>query len=471
MAVPRRLTDIAPAAIAVAIAALWPLTAWAFNPILLPAVLVVGAVAVVVLWKPEAGLAVALALTPLVGLQLPQSSGPVQLPAEPFRVLVPLLIIGVVLYSLIIGKAKRRVLPPVALGIALLIIAALLSSLQAIDPSKSISDLALLLIGATLFFAVLTICTERDQLLLLVAGALLGLLVASVQGIGQHFSGVYSTQGFIAGGEAQVRVQGAFGHPDDYGGYLALLIPLAAAVMATPQLRPSLRLLAGAAALAAVPALVFSYARGATATLAVGSLIWLLIFRPKAAALTAVILAAAVMTLAPSTFLERFNPGKAGGDVTLRADLSRSALEIYSAEPLLGVGLNNFADAYADLPSSEGAQKRLLHNEQVLVPTTSTGQYLTTLAEQGLLGFVALSTFFVLALTSAYRACKVHDRALAGIALGIGMGVASLVLYSLVDVALQVDRLLPLFALLAIAVNAQRIGRPPREPSEEGALG
>lgn len=464
MALPRRFTEIAPALVAVAIAALWPLSAYALDPLLLPALLAVAAAALVVLWKPEAGLALALALTPLVGLELPQADiGAVSIPAEPFRVLVPLLIFGVLLYSLLIGRTKSQSLPRLTLGIALLIAAALLSSFQAIDPERSVADVTLLLTAATLFLAVITICTERDQLLVIVAGAVVALLIASVHGIGQHFSGVFSSQGIAAGEGSAGRVQGSFGHPDDYAGFLALLIPLAAAVTTTKELPSRLRLLAGTAAVAAIPALIYSYARGATLTLIVGSLIWLAFLRPRVAVTVAVILALAVVALAPSTLRERFDPSSAEGDITLRADISQSSLDIYSQRPLLGVGVANFSDAYAELPSSEGAQKRLLHNDQLLVPTTSTGQYLTTLAEQGLVGFAALGFFFVLAIGTVYRACRARDPAVAGIALGIGMAVASLVLYSLTDATLQVNRVLVLFALLAVAANVERaFGPAPR---------
>ncbi len=285
--------------------------------------------------------------------------------------------------------------------------AALVSSVQALEPSEAVADVFLLLTASALFVAILNICRTRDQLLVVVAGALCALLIASVHGVVQHFEGVFSTQGFVAGGESVGRVQGSFGHPNEYAGFVALLLPLAVAVAATKELPSQLRLLAGAAALAAVPALNYSYARTAIASLVLAALIWLLIMRPKLALIAAVVVAVGAVALAPGVLKERFNPESAADDVALRTDVAQSALDIYGEQPLLGVGVNNFQTAYSEHLATETAgQRRLLHNEQLLVPTASPSQYLNTLAEQGLVGIGALAVFLLLALGSAWRSAR-----------------------------------------------------------------
>jgi O-antigen ligase len=141
-----------------------------------------------------------------------------------------------------------------------------------------------------------------------------------------------------------------------------------------------------------------------------GALIWLLIMRPKFALITALVVAVGAVVLVPAVLKERFNPESARADVALRTDVAQSALDIYSEHPLLGVGVNNFQTAYSERRSAETAgQHRLLHNEQLLVPTASPSQYLNTLAEQGLVGIGALAIFLLLALGSAWRVSKARD--------------------------------------------------------------
>ena len=100
-----------------------------------------------------------------------------------------------------------------------------------------------------------------------------------------------------------------------------------------------------------------------------GALIWLLIMRPKLAVISCRG-RRRCGSLAPAVLKERFNPESAEGDVALRTDVAQSALDIYSEHPLLGVGVNNFQTAYSERMATETAgQRRLLHNEQLLVPT------------------------------------------------------------------------------------------------------
>ena len=455
--------------IGVGVAALWPLTAYALNPLLLPTALLLGAIVLAVLRRPEYGLAVAVAITPLTGLEIDQQLGAnFTLPREPFKFLLPLIVFGVLVYGALLQGPDRRKLPGVSVGITLLIGAALVSSVQGLEPSEAVADVFLLLTASALFVAILNICRTRDQLLVVVAGALCALLIASVHGVVQHFEGVFSTQGFVAGGESVGRVQGSFGHPNEYAGFVALLLPLAVAVAATKELPSQLRLLAGAAALAAVPALNYSYARAAIASLVLGALIWLLIMRPKLAVIAAVVVAVGAVALAPGVLKERFNPESAEDDVALRSDVAQSALDIYGEDPLLGVGVNNFQTAYSERFAAETAgQRRLLHNEQLLVPTASPSQYLNTLAEQGLVGIGALAIFLLLALGSAWRVSKARDPAVRGLGLGIGIAVLAVVLYSLAEISLQEVQVVILFTLLGIATTAESAFRWPRTESEQ----
>jgi O-antigen ligase len=451
-----RAADLWPLVIAAALAALWPLTAYALHPLLLPAMLVAVLIVVVVLRKPEYGIATALALAPLTNTVLDAGpSAAVSIPAKPFQMLVPGIAMGVMLYGALTLRSEERVgrarwltalvLIFVAVGIA--------ASLQAFVPSSSVTKVFALLAAAALFIAVHQICRERKQLVIVAAGAVAGLMLASIQGLLEQVTGSFHTFGAGPGGSSVGRVQGSFGHPNAYGGYLAVLLPLAVAFAVSKCFSTRLRWFGGVAVALAVPALILSYSRGAVGALAIGSIIWLALVRPRLALVAAAAVAVAGLLFAPAAFKDRFSSRETTADVGLRSDIWSSAIDIYSERPLLGVGLNNFPDAYSQLPStlSTGAQRRLLHRSQILVPPHAQNLYLNVLAEEGIIGFFSLIALALAAVATVYRGCRVRDPAGRAICMASGAGIMTLALHSLLDVTLPGPIGLPAFALLAVA--------------------
>ena len=445
----------------VGVAALWPLSAYGLSPVVLPAILFLGMAAVVVAARPEWGLALALALAPWTNLHVGGE--------RPLRLVLPVLATGLLTYGLLVSPTAERARPsPAQVGAVLLFLAvAVASAVQALDPAQTLTKVFGLLTAVALFFAVLAICFERAQLLVVAAGAVTGLLLGSAQGVLQHALGQFSEGGFVAGGEVVGRVQGSFGHPNQYAGFIAVLIPIAIALVATRGVSGRLRLLAATALAFALPALTFAYARGALLGLAVGAVVWLALFRLRYALAVAVAIAVAGVALAPSALQERVSD-PAGGDLGLRADLWGSALDIYSERPLLGVGINNFEDGYATLPSTlaNASQRRLLHQQQVLTPPHAANLYLNILAEQGLLGIVAFLGLALSSLATAYRGARIRDPAGRALCVALGVGLITLGVHSLLEVTLFSELSQPLFALLAMAGLFVALDRKAADSSE-----
>ena len=139
----------------------------------------------------------------------------------------------------------------------------------------------------------------------------------------------------------------------------------------------------------------------------------------------------------------------------LRADIWSSALDIYSDHPVLGVGVDNFSVAYADLPatSSRASQRRLLHQDQLLTPPHAQNQYLNIMAEEGLVGLASLVLLGVAAVAVISRGARVRDPVGRAICLGIGAGVMTLAVHSFLEAELLGEVALPLFALVAVAAG------------------
>src|SRR5215213_1911775 len=260
-----------------ALAVAWPLSAYVVSPLALPAAFAAAAAAALVIGRPEYGIAMALAFAPLTNAAL---GG-----AEPFQFLIPALAFGLVAYGWLTRRSGTAGPNGRLAGAAMAALGAvaLIASAQALDPAESVNKVVLVLSAIALFTAVRQVCEERAQLLVVVGGALTGLLVAAVHGLVQQQLGVFSTEGFVAGGEVVGRIYGSFGHPNFYGAFLAGLIPLAVAVVVQKRLSAPLRWLALSALALALPALMLSYARGAIIGLVAGAVIWLGVLRPRVA--------------------------------------------------------------------------------------------------------------------------------------------------------------------------------------------
>jgi O-antigen ligase len=456
MAAPRRLSQIYLPLLGIALAALWPLTAYLLNPLFLPVIAIAAAAVVVGLRWPEYALAAAIALAPLERAQIAQSqTAGLTLPADPLRYLVPLLIVSVLGYGILVRGLDRRPVPSVAVGILMLVGAVLLSGLDALEPGHAVSFL--LIVGAILFFAVVNLCRTRQQLLVVLGGVMAALLISSVQGIVQHQIGDFTFIAPTGGTSTAGRVQAAFGQPDDYGGFLALLIPAAVGLTFSRSIPAWLRILSGAAGATGILALAYSYSRWSIVACVAGVLIWLLLTRPKVALISAAAIAFIALALAPGNLQSRFQSTNSA-DLTQRNDVNKTALDIYSEHPVFGVGVKNFQIAYAERVSAETAtQRRLFHNQQLLVPTAAPNEYLNTLAEQGIVGLVALLTFVVLAVKTAWSATKSRDPTVSAIGVAVGMAVTAMIVNSFSSISLQDVPVLMMFGLLAIAGIARDV--------------
>ncbi|MBA2383500.1 MAG: O-antigen ligase family protein [Actinobacteria bacterium] len=391
-----------------------------------------------------------LALSPLTNLAVGSGGGTV----KPLQLALPVVTLGSLAYTALTapGAGGRRRASALDLAVVMFVVVAAASSLQALEPEESLKKMGLVVTAAALYFTVLQVCRTRRDVLTVVAGALTGLVIAGAQGIGQQVLGRFSEAGFVVDGTVVQRVQGSFGHPNQYGGYLALLIPLAVAAVVSRRFGGRLRLLGALALAAALPALTFSYVRGAIAALVLGSLVWLGVVRPRAALAAGAAVAIVAVTVAPATLTERFSAeSRSGADVSLRQDLWGAAIDIYSERPILGVGLNNFAEGYGRLPPvpRTATQRRLLHQTQVLVPPHAANLYLNVLAEEGIVGILSLLALGGAAIGLAYRGSRSPDGTGRVLAFAVGSGVLVLAFHSMLEVTLLTEAALPLFALLA----------------------
>lgn len=442
-----------PLAVGVMVAVLWPLSAYAVSPVVLPFLVVLALAGVMIVRRPEYGIAATMALSPFTNAVIGGS--------KPFHILLPLLCFGLLAYAMLlsgerpterVGGVKTTLLIFVAVGIA--------SSILALEPSQSITKLFILLSAAALLLATLRICTDRAGLLVVAGGALAALILCGGQGVLEYLSGEHGQFGVVQNGIVVGRIQGSFGHPNQYGGFLATLLPLAVAMVVTRRVPLPLRWMGALGVTLGVPALVWSYSRGALAAIIVGPVIWLIIVRPRFAILAGLFLAVLVFLFAPSAVRQRFQ-STSGGEVAIRSDIWAAAVDIYAQHPILGAGVNNFPVAYAKLPvvPANATQRRLLQGEELLVPPHAQNLYLNILAEEGLIGLIAFILFAGASARRAFIGSRSDDPLIRAVCLGIGSGMTALAVHSLLDVGFYGEVAFPLFSLIAVATAFTALDR------------
>lgn len=349
------------------------------------------------------------------------------------------------LAGMLAGRWSAPALPSLTIPIVIVMIPMGLSALAAESLLLSIKEISK---WAELFVIYLvTATTVRSRRVL---AALVGvLLLAALAEVGIGLLQVAFRIGpphFLAGG-ILMRAHGTFGQPNPYGGYLALILPIALAIALSAP-RHHIRLLGWGVSIALALGIVVSLSRGAwLGTLAALSVVWLL--ESQRNRLRAIVLAycgftatliVLILGVIPEAILSRvtdlFVYGsrlaqelRAGPNADNWAILERvsqwyAGWQMFAENPYLGVGIGNYPKAY----------------ETYALPGWPTGvghahnYYLNLAAEGGVLTLTAFLLFLGLAWYLSVRAWRrapdIWGRLLA---LGLMGSLAAFSAHSLVD--------------------------------------
>ncbi|HVG20768.1 MAG TPA: O-antigen ligase family protein [Blastocatellia bacterium] len=134
---------------------------------------------------------------------------------------------------------------------------------------------------------------------------------------------------------------------------------------------------------------------------------------------------------------------------TSRGWIWQDTLEMFRANPILGVGLGAYETAYPIYSRDDGAATL----GASYAVDKAHNDYFQVLADTGVIGG-ALTLWFIISLFQAiFRASKSSDPLFQAIALGCGAGIFGLLTHSLFDFNLQLPSNALLFLLLAAAVS------------------
>ncbi|CAL9636644.1 O-antigen ligase family protein [Streptomyces sp. enrichment culture] len=289
------------------------------------------------------------------------------------------------------GYGRQVGWSPLIAAMALLVAAALLSTLTGVDPAESLRHDVGYLIGLLLAVAVVVVTVDRSDLLLLAVSTCIGGALLSVTAL------VSAPALRVASKDASLianRPVGIFGQPNELGlsAAMTLCFCVAMTVVVHRQRRTGLTVLCGVGAVAALLALVASLSRGAWIGGAVGLVVLAVLLREARIILisfaTVATVGLALLVLAPPSqetpvaaqrLLSIF--GGQGNPYDERPAAREEAVIQMSENPVLGTG----PGAY-QIATKQGLEHLTAAREEDHAHNLA----LAVGSEQGVLGVTAL---------------------------------------------------------------------------------
>lgn len=360
--------------------------------------------------------------------------------------------------------APRTTLKPLLAGAASALVYAVLVAVVAIfanDPVLAAFEVGIVLQALLVFVYLVSTVRSRWAVKFIIATLFVGLIAQSVITIA---SGVMHMQFDFLGVSNHIheefrtgrvwRAGGTLGSPNAAAALFVVLLAPAFAIGLSRH-RSTLTLLAQVSFGLGLVALVVTRSRGGWISLGIACLLVLVVMahrRNLSKRAVAMLVGAALIALpfALPLVASRIQSDDDGA-LASRGPLNAMAFRMIGANPILGVGPNNFA---AELPNyttaaESGAWLFTVHN-----------QYLLVWSEGGILVFLAFLLFLATGLLAGLKTIRRGDDLLATIALGLTAGLVGRMLHMTVDLIAARPAVQTLWVTIAVlTVLAMASGR------------
>ena len=433
--------------------------AWGGGVVVLLVVAVLVVVLVVATWWPVLGVALVPVAVAFGNDSVPGAPGG---RLQVVHVLVALAIGALGLHVVVAGRTRVAQLDAPAVRAVAVTAAfagsAVLSGLVGRTPYVSMESNAMLVGAVLMSSAVVVVATSVPRLRAVLCAVVAASIAATAPALGQ-LDGVAASRG---GSVVDNRPTGSFVDPNELGAYAVLALVLALTLAATAQDAWWERLVGVVASASASLALVVSFSRGAWLAAAAAAVC--LAFSPvlrtrvlgvvgflAAAAGAAALSGAVALPLdALGARAETIVDGTAN-PYDVRPFIWRTAVDTFTASPLLGTGPGSFSRAAAD-PDGPLWAYPVVH---------AHNGALTVAAENGILGLTAAAAVVVVVAAGLVRATRSpRDVRLSGPAAGllaalIGVGASLTVDYTLRNPLLLVT----VWVVVGLAIATARLAR------------
>ncbi len=355
----------------------------------------------------------------------------------------------------------------VSVPLLLYIMVNVLSVSVAQDVPLALFDVTLLLESSLLFFYVANVVRTRQDVLFVVSLLLVACLLESAIMTAMRLTVTPSTTWDLpihlhadwAHHGSFMRIGGTVGSPNFAAGYLSISLALAASVLFTNLTRAYKVLAIWVLGLGSV-ALILTFSRGGWIALILAvALLSLGVWRRRGLSLRMPIATAALLLLLFLPFHSLVSArlfGDDKGSAESRVPLMHLAFRIVEANPVLGVGANNFTVVMNRYLSPEFRQGFLfaVHNK-----------YLLVLAETGAVGLFAFLAFLIGTVRKGWQCWRFCDEPLSSLALGFTAGMIGHMVHMTVDVfrGRPTQQLVWLIAGLLTAMYRMRPGPSPSD--------
>ena len=414
--------------------------AWAVHPLLVPALIAVGGLIFATLRQPAVGVAAGFLLVPLSNLGLTGQ--------PPWAVTTLwggfLCVLGLWRFAPSFG-ARR--MPPITAAIAVNLVVATVAFVAGGAAEGGYPELRSLATGLLYFTGIALLVRTPRQILWCLGGVAAAAALVGALAVRERVTGTVVAQAFFTPDGALIgRVAAGFGHPNELGGFLVVLMPF---VLAGLLLARRGRWAFAAALALGTFGIYASFSRGALVALV---LIPFFFMRGRRVLVLGPILAILLVVATPGLVRERFATlTESGSEVATRVDFWVTAVSVWQQQPLLGAGLGRFPEAYAQ---ARVPGRGFLPGTVSQPPPHAHNLFLQALSTEGLLGFVALVAILASAVAVALALRRRQDRTASVIGTATLAGLAAFITHNQFDVTLLEGTGIYFWALLGIAAGA-----------------
>lgn len=346
-------------------------------------------------------------------------------------------------------RSLRAALPALAY-----VAAVIFSLLVAQNPRLALFEIFLLLQSFLLFIYIIKAVQSRQDLQFVITMLLVGLILESsvmigLRVVGHNVSIARIKLGIDIGG----RVSGTLGSPNTAASYLTLLLAPALAVLLTP-LQGRHKWLAALAFCLGTIALLLTFSRGGWLAFILSlALLCMLAFGRGWLSPRIPLVVFALVVLFFLLFREPIVARLLGDDLGAadsRVTMATQAFDVIAANPILGVGANNYATWYAQHYKSElyEGQLRTVHNK-----------YLLVWAETGIIGLLAFLGFLLAVIRRGWQGWQLRDRLLSPLALGFTVAIIGQMTHMFFDIFHSRPQVQTLWLIAGLVIAIRDIDR------------
>jgi O-antigen ligase len=327
------------------------------------------------------------------------------------------------------------------------------SAFVAIDTNLVLYEAVIVFQALLVMIYVIHAVETRRDVLFVLGLLMVGILIQVGASLLTYVLGSAFDLGVVSTRAVGGRVAGTLGHPNSLGGFLALLLPTAAALVVAPVAH-WYRWLAAVTFATGTVVLGLSQSRGGflayvAAMIVLAGLVYWRRLVPRTVLVRGSILAIIPLSVQIAVVGSRLMDFDNAAALS-RLPLMRLAFAMIQGNAVWGVGANNFAAALDQYVTVEYSTAWI---------STVHNRYLLSWAETGIIGLVALLWFLVSILRRAFDVVRSSDRFLALVAAGLLAGVFANMIHMNVDIfnSRPLVQLLWLVAGLVIAVERMAV--------------